>query len=437
MKIIRRTLSLLLLMSFLGVFTSCRNSSKSDAPFCNGGTERNMIVIISDIHLGADTAYAECVKNRTALEELLKRIKKSQNVKELVIAGDLFDEWFVPADIDTYHGGTQADFVKRIATTNIGIFNAINSIIQDKNFLVTYVPGNHDLTITKACVESVLPGINQARDSVLGLGTYSPNSYPEIAIEHGHRYNFFCAPDPFSNQAIAPGTILPPGYFFTRIAALSVQQGHPTPGDTLPTVYQNTSGSESQDLLYRYWKIWNTTAGLFPIRQKFNDSIIITNVNGFKGNYSFSNLVPYQPTPKGAIHLDLYNEIQDKWEKRQIRNNVAKLINTAEAIDSVDSAFETDKQANIQYFDNPKSNKRIVVFGHTHIAKIVAYQNSNNKKCIYANSGTWVDTNAVATTRNFVVITKQNGRSASQTMVKLYNLKNKAVNLMAKDSLSD
>jgi hypothetical protein len=34
----------------------------------------------------------------------------------------------------------------------------------------------------------------------VGLGTYSPVGYPQIAIEHGHRYNFFCAPDPISNQ---------------------------------------------------------------------------------------------------------------------------------------------------------------------------------------------------------------------------------------------
>lgn len=124
----------------------------------------------------------------------------------------------MPAPLDTYHGKDQADFVQRIAATNKGgVFDVLNSIIQEKKILITYVPGNHDLTITESSVELVLPGgINQARDPELGLGTYSPAGYPEIAVEHGHRYNFFCAPDPFSNQDIAPGTILPPGYFFLQ-----------------------------------------------------------------------------------------------------------------------------------------------------------------------------------------------------------------------------
>lgn len=216
MKIIMRLLSVFLVMSMLSVFTSCEKSDPSDTginPFSNGGNERNMIVVISDLHLGADLEYAECNENLGALEKLLKQIKAAPNVKELVIAGDLMDEWFVPATINTYQGNDQADFVQRIATTNRGVFDAFNSIIQEGNILVTYVPGNHDLTITAANIESVLPGINQARDEVLGLGTYSPVDYPKIAIEHGHRYNFFCAPDPISNQDVAPGTIMPPGTF--------------------------------------------------------------------------------------------------------------------------------------------------------------------------------------------------------------------------------
>lgn len=228
MKTIKRLLSAFFVMLFLSVFASCDKPDPIDTeidPFSNGGNERNMIVVMSDMHLGADLAYTECKNNLKALENLLIKIKVSPNVKELVFAGDLLDEWYVPATIDTYQGNDQADFVQRIATANKGVIDAINSIIQEDEILVTYVPGNHDLTITEASVELVFPGINQERDPELGLGTYSPIGYPKIAIEHGHRYNFFCAPDPFSNQDIAPGTISPPGYFFTRIAALSMWQG--------------------------------------------------------------------------------------------------------------------------------------------------------------------------------------------------------------------
>jgi UDP-2,3-diacylglucosamine pyrophosphatase LpxH len=394
-----------------------------------------MIVVISDMHLGADLDYAECKDNLGALEKLLKQIKAARNVKELVIAGDLVDEWFVPATTDTYQGKDQADFVQRVAKTNKNVFDVINNIIKEGKILVTYVPGNHDLTITPANIESVLPGINQARDALLGLGTYSPIDYPRIAIEHGHRYNFFCAPDPISNQDIAPGTIMPPGYFFTRIAALYVVQGRPSPGAATPVVTQNVPRDESQDLLFRYWKKWALTVNMFPVKNKFDEKIINTNVNGFKGKYSINDLIPYQSSPGGLIELNLSRGIQDSWDERQTYNKVAIHIPTAHAIDSVISSTETDHQAILQYFMNPATDKRIVVFGHTHEPRIVASKSIDNKKCIYANSGTWIDHNPNKTTMNFVVIMPQNKDVSSQTFVRLYNFEKEVITMMAEDSL--
>ncbi len=433
-----KLLSVFFVMSFIGVLASCNKSDSSDPvldPFSNGGNEKNMIVVISDLHLGADLKYAECKDNLGALEKLLKQIKASPNVKELVIAGDLIDEWFVPATTDTYQGKNQADFVRRLAIANKGVFDALNSIIREGVILVTYVPGNHDLTITAANIESVLPGINQARDAALGLGTYSPVGCPVVAIEHGHRYNFFCAPDPISNQQVAPGTIMPPGYFFTRIAALFVEQGVTVPGDTTPVVTPNNSGGESQDLLFRYWQDWYMTVNLFPITNKFDEEIIVTNVNGFSGSYSVNDLIPFQSSDGGWINVNLFNGIQENWEARQTLNNVPIHTVTSRAIDSVNSAAETDYQANLQYFMNPESDKRIVVFGHTHQPKIVANQNYNSEKCIYANSGTWIDDNPKQTTMHFLVITPQNVEASNQTLIKLYNFENEVVTKMAEDSL--
>lgn len=423
-------------------FTSCKKDKVDDKPqinlnaFNNGGSERNMIVIISDIHLGADLTYSECKENLGSLEKLLYQIKAAANVKELVIAGDLIDEWFVPADIDTYQGKDQADFVQRLATANKGVFDAFNSIIQEGKILVTYVPGNHDLAITAASIELILPGINQARDNVLGLGTYSPAICPQIAIEHGHRYNFFCAPDPFSNQDIAQGTIMPPGYFFTRIAALFVKQHNPSPGDTLPVVSLNSSGDSSQNLLYKYWKIWHETVTVFPITNRFDEKIIITNTNGFTGNYSINDLVPYQSSPNGNIDVNLYKGIQDNWLQRQNYNHVAVPSTAAMSIDSVLSNPFTDYQANLNYFLNPVSDVRIVVFGHTHDPKIEEGVSHDGKKCIYANSGTWIDHNPNATsTMNFIVITPQSANASTQTLIKLYNFEKEVETFMAADSL--
>ena len=440
MKTLVRITNVIFVLLFLFTLTACNNNPTGPSnpvidPFSNGGIERNMIVVMSDMHLGADLSYAECKNNLGALEKLIKQIKVSTNVKELVIGGDLIDEWFVPATTNTYEGLGKADFVSRLATTNIGVFNALNSIIQEGQILVTYVPGNHDLAITAASIESVLPGINQARDAVLGLGTYSPVAYPKIAIEHGHRYNFFCAPDPISNQNIAPGTIMPPGYFFTRIATLSVIQHHPSPGDTTPIVTPNLSGGESKDLLFRYWKMWYWTLNYFPITNKFDENLIVTNMNGFTGTYKVNDLVPFQSSPGGFINVNLYNGIQDNWDARQTHNNVPIHSLTGLAIDSVNSNTWTDYQAVLQYFMNPNSDKRLVVFGHTHVPKITAAQNYVNEKCVYANSGTWIDNNPNLTTMHFVVITPQSVSATSQTLVKLYNFENEVVTKMDENSL--
>lgn len=429
------------MLSLLFLLSSCEKSNPISPtnqviyPFSNGGVERNMIVILSDMHLGADLTYAECKNNLPALEKLIKQIKVSPNVKELVIGGDLIDGWFVPATDNTYQGLGQANFVSRLASANSGVFAALNSIIQEGLILVTYVPGNHDLAITAASIESVLPGINQARDPVLGLGTYSPVGQPKIAIEHGHRYNFFCAPDPISNQNVAPGTIMPPGYFFTRIAALAYKQGNPPPGDTTPIITRNTSGGTSQDYLYRYWEDWYMTVNLFPISNRFDENLIVTNINGFTATYKVNDLIPFQLTPGGFIDVNLYNGIQDNWEPRQTYCNVPVHINTGIAIDSVNSSTYTDYQASLQYFMNPNSNVRLVVFGHTHVPKISVYQNYLNEKCVYANSGTWIDNNPNLTSRHFIVITPQSSDASSQTLVKLYNFENEVVTKMAESSL--
>jgi len=428
-------------MLIIGMFASCDNEEATNNtttinPFSNGTNERNMIVVISDMHLGANLDYAECKNNLKALEKMLYKVKASLNVKELVIAGDLLDQWYVPASVNTYEGNNQSDFVQRIAIANKGVVDAINSIIQEGNMLVTYVPGNHDLTITAENVNLIFPGINQARDNELGLGTYTPVDMPTLAIEHGHRYNFFCAPDPISNQEIAPGSILPPGYFFTRIAALHHVQNCNTPGDTLPAATQNTSGNESQNLLYAYWSLWQWAVKLLPIENKFDENIIVTNFDGYIGNYSIKDLIPFQATPGGFIDVNLYKGIQDSWSQRQILNHVPINIPTLQAIANSAKASESDNQAKNQYFLNPNSNKRIVIFGHTHDAKIIASENHNGQKSIYANSGTWIDHNNVApTTMNFIVITPQNSNESSKTYVKLYNYQNEVVTKMAEDSM--
>ena len=134
--------------------------------------------------------------------------------------------------------------------------------------------------------------------------------------------------------------------------------------------------------------------------------------------------------------MKLYKGVQDTWEERQTINNVAVHIPVASALANQRNVDSIDIQANTQYFSNPNSNKRIVVFGHTHVARIIPFTH-NGVKSIYANSGTWIDekSGTGGTTMNFVVITPQGSDVSSKTYVKLYNFEGEVVNKMAEDSL--
>jgi UDP-2,3-diacylglucosamine pyrophosphatase LpxH len=436
----KKNLSLFCLMGFIEMIifllTACKKEDNVVIDTFNNDREtRNLIVIISDLHLGANISYAEINANLEPLKKFMEQIRGSRSVKEFVIAGDMLDEWFIPATTDTYNGKGQSDFVRRIATTNKEVIDKFNQIIQEGKIRVTYVPGNHDLTITNENIDRILPGINQSRDAK-GLGTYTPSDYPEIAIEHGHRYNFACAPDPISNQDIAPETILPPGYFLTRLAVQHVVQGCTQNTDVIPTVTQNVTGDASQTMLYGYWSIWSRWLNMFPIENHFNEKLIVTNIDGFSDTYTVNDLLPYQETQGGAIQVKLFSVIQDTWAERCLRNNVSVPIPTSQALKYAASVAGTDTMAVIQYFSNPISNKRLVVFGHSHAAKIKAYKNYNGQKSVYANSGTWIDHNLNgATTMNFIVITPKKNSTVSQTYVRLYNFENEVVTEMAIDSL--
>lgn len=379
--------------------------------------ERTQIIIASDFHLGVDAAFAELQKNKNALVAFLNQVKNSPNVKELVIGGDLLDEWFLPMDYQM--PDSQATFFDQVAANNQDIVEAFNAIISAGEIKVTYVPGNHDLLLTADDVNRIFPGISQARDDLQGLGSYVTGPNSEIVIEHGHKYNFFCTPDPLSNRNITNNntSILPPGYFFTRIATTCVVEGHPQSNNVFPEMTPNKD-DQSQFNAYLYYQTWKAILSVLPVKESFDNKFLKTNIDGFTENYAINDCIPQQDKETGIIDMTLYQNIQDTWEERQAINGIKVKIPTGEAITKAAVDEFTDIQAQTQYFDLDPS-KRIVVFGHTHVADVIPMTNCENKKTIYANSGTWIDNAQGYPTRTFVVITPAKADSAIET-VNLY-----------------
>lgn len=92
---------------------------------------------------------------------------------------------------------------------------------------------------------------------------------------------------------------------------------------------------------------------MYPLKNRFDEAVIHTKIDEFTDNYSVNDIVPHQSSPGGLIKVNLFHGIQDHWEERQTRNKVPIHISTAEAIDSVDSSTETDRQAILQFVSNP------------------------------------------------------------------------------------
>jgi len=379
---------------------------------------RSQIVVISDLHLGISDSFSELLQNRPALLEFLDQIRNSPNVKELVIAGDLVDEWFLP--MDYIMPESESALVDAIVANNKTVFDVFNGIIGDGNIKVTYVPGNHDILTTEADIQRILPGINQARDDVQGLGTYVTGVQSEIAIEHGHRYNFFCAPDPISNRDITQNntSVLPPGYFFTRIATSSVVEGHPASSNIFPEITAPSQQDASQFGIYLYAQTWAAILSELPVKEAFSAKAIKTHIDGFTEDYAINDLVPQQDPITGKLDVNLYKGVQDNWGKRQEIAGVPVQIPLQDAITKANDNDFTDSQAKTQYFDRD-STKKIVVFGHTHIVKLDPYTNLEGSKTIYANSGTWIDKMQGHPTRTFIVITLPKADSAIES-VNLY-----------------
>lgn len=360
---------------------------------------RAQIVVISDIHLGADDAIGETTENKGHLLAFLKRIRASETVAELVIAGDLIDQWFLPMQYEM--PGTLSDFNDLVAKNNQEIFDEINLIIQDGAIKVTYVPGNHDINFDETEADRLFPAINQARDAH-GLGTYIAGS-SDIVIEHGHRYNIFVSPDPLSNRDIVSdaNAILPCGYFFTRIATSSAIAGKPDTDNAFAPIAPRTDDSVQMGY-YSLYKIWENLMTAFPVSERFDEKIIRTNIDGYSGVFAVHDLIPFQKAD-GDITVKLYHGIIENWEQRQALNLVQVPTDAQEALMGAASTEYSDSLAARQYFDiDPAIN--LVVFGHTHEAKLIKMKNLEGADVLYANSGTWVDHWYDFPTRTYLLI---------------------------------
>jgi UDP-2,3-diacylglucosamine pyrophosphatase LpxH len=338
---------------------------------------RTKIVIISDLHMNEQRAYDESyslfTENGPLLVEFLEQVRTSKQIKELIILGDLMDMWVVPMAYHTYHDGigdTEAYFHSVAeADVNKEVIDKINQIANEGDIRFIYVPGNHDMLFTKEIFHAIFPN-GHWQGSAPGTGAYLPEA--TVVCEHGHNYDLFNAPDSVTTS----GSLLPPGYFITRIYAT----GNLKSTEKLPIKPQSTENKSAKLIYDTAWAV--AVIAINIPNFDLTKPQIYTHIDGYTEQYSSNSA------------RDIYSQdIGENWQKRQKINGVRfpnpEIIGILNGTGKYFWFGTLEYSAAAQYFSPSGSDTNIVVFGHTHDAMLKKDKATHNK--IYANSGAWID----------------------------------------------
>lgn len=396
------------LLSILGILAAAGMVCACTAPAATSSKEHKKTIVISDLHLGIDDSFSENVSNRPLLVNFLKKVESMGDADELVIAGDFLDEWYLPMNYPAYSDSDA--FYRKVISNNQDVINELNNVMKNGIKLI-YVPGNHDMLLSSGILDEALPGIVQARDAD-GLGVYYTGINKNAAIEHGHRYDVFSAPDSFSNKDICKDekTVLPPGYFYARYAASWVTEGRPENTMNYPQITEVPDKSDADQYgAYIYYYVLNAEFNRMTPNEAYTEKTFDMDIDGFHAAYSAADMFPVLQADGTISAPVLYKNFQRTWNDRQKANLVNVPVSFAEsAAGAVGYEFMAE-QAKAQYLENSSRKVDLVVFGHTHIPQYLKLEDGKE----YINSGTWVDNNTSCedhTTRTFVVIdSSENG----------------------------
>lgn len=332
------------------------------------GTKR---IFISDVHLGDAQSFAGphpygwFRQNVPVLGNFLNAQLDDPETPEVVILGDLFDDWVIPTNQDPL-----TSFGKIIQNPhNEPVIKALEGLA--KRALLTYLPGNHDMPLSTPDAVTVQNFLEQVFSGIryLPQGVYRQG---KLVAEHGNLYAFFNAPDTWTH----PPYFLPLGYFLSRLVAYKVAR---------------TGTSEDfHDILARF--VWaykdsrNFVKNLFyavaaDAGLKKTDPINLQGLAGY-------------PATVGGIG-SLYGRLIKNWQKQR-RDLDWRLALMGDVGDLYPAAIH-------DYFSLFGSDQNIVIFGHTHKAdlkknylleKAPAVKDIHVDlpcRSIYANCGAWVD----------------------------------------------
>lgn len=364
--------------------------------------------VISDIHLNdqraMDGKWSWFIDNQPYLIAYLDGIiAHKDQYKELVLLGDLVDEEVTPIPLATFavNGTTvsEKDYIRAIARVekNKEVIDRIKAA-QDAGIQVVYVPGNHDSGLDEDLLHELFGNGARFVSDVKGLGSYET---ADMVMEHSHRYDVLCSPDPYSNIGIDNVTeenaFMGIQYFTTRIAATNRHRGlvEAELGDygyASESELRAAAARNGSDELNKAVMALVCNVVLIAKHVDGIDTMAVpTGLYGLTSDYVLDEYFYQSSSSEPKLYQTMWK--QEEWERRLQHNNAPK-----------DFPFLLGAMiCEVPYMDALAVNRlfgeddryKVVVFAHTHVPYMRAMEREDDEQgYIYANTGSWVDENA-------------------------------------------
>lgn len=323
---------------------------------------KNLIVLLSDIHIGDDSPacwYQQSIHEPYLLSIFDWIVDHADEVREVVFLGDIVDMW-------TYPFNVQPPDFKTIIQKNPNVFSltgGINKLLDALDGSVTYIPGNHDMSVVASDLARIVSPhgyrIRYARD------IYNPAGDSRVVVTHGNDYAMFNAPD--NTTKWAP---LPIGYFITRIISSKKQEM------SIKGVYDGEllfdgmpNGINKRAIIE---EVLNSGEGVFT-------DLIIDAIAEKEGVSLSEPIILSDGTKTNLTEVKtVYSQLFSNWVIQNGGGEDGRMVATKAALADADAAYMgwfAQRQAFV-------SNAQLVVMGHTHVpvsglkCSLINYMNS-------------------------------------------------------------
>jgi hypothetical protein len=92
------------------------------------GDRKDKVIVVSDLRFGIIDKYSEDVANRGVFVTFVQRLENTADVRELVIAGNFLDEWYLPLTYPAYEDS--AKFYRQVVKNNQVVFDELNALMK-------------------------------------------------------------------------------------------------------------------------------------------------------------------------------------------------------------------------------------------------------------------------------------------------------------------